>query len=109
MLQRVRDEAHRFGIAFHRQKRSKSMVASALDDVPGLGEVRRKALLAHFGTLRKLRAAQVAEIAEVPGIGPATARQIHSALAELPVSRAVNAATGEILDGGESRNGPDEE
>ncbi|MEY9931989.1 excinuclease ABC subunit C [Catenulispora sp. GP43] len=109
LLQRVRDEAHRFGIAFHRQKRSKSMVASALDDVPGLGEVRRKALLAHFGTLRKLRAAEVAEIAEVPGIGPATARQIHSALAELPVSRAVNAATGEILDGGESRNGPHEE
>jgi len=109
LLQRVRDEAHRFGIAFHRQKRSKSMVASALDDVPGLGEVRRKALLAHFGTLRKLRAADVAEIAEVPGIGPATARQIHSALAELPVSRAVNAATGEILEGGESRIGPDEE
>ena len=109
LLQRVRDEAHRFGIAFHRQKRSKSMVASALDDVPGLGEVRRKALLAHFGTLRKLRAAQVAEIAEVPGIGPATALQIHSALAELPASRAVNAATGEILEGGESRTGPDEE
>ncbi|MEY9894026.1 excinuclease ABC subunit C [Catenulispora sp. MAP12-49] len=109
MLQRVRDEAHRFGITFHRQKRSKSMVTSALDDVPGLGEVRRKALLAHFGTLRKLRAAEVAEIAEVPGIGPATAKQIHAALAELPVSRAVNAATGEILDGGESRNGPHEE
>jgi excinuclease ABC subunit C len=109
MLQRVRDEAHRFGITFHRQKRSKSMVTSALDDVPGLGEVRRKALLAHFGTLRKLRAAEVAEIAEVPGIGPATAKQIHSALAQLPVSRAVNAATGEILDGGESRNGPHEE
>src|SRR5260221_3587997 len=109
LLQRVRDEAHRFGISFHRQKRSKSMVASALDDVPGLGEVRRKALLAHFGTLRKLRAADVSEIAEVPGIGPATARQIHSALAEVPASRAVNAATGEILDGGESRIRPDEE
>jgi excinuclease ABC subunit C len=109
LLQRVRDEAHRFGIAFHRQKRSKSMVASTLDDVPGLGEVRRKALLAHFGTLRKLRVADVAEIAEVPGIGPATARQIHNALAQLPVSRAVNAATGEILEGGESRIGPDEE
>ncbi|GAA2029201.1 excinuclease ABC subunit UvrC [Catenulispora yoronensis] len=109
LLQRVRDEAHRFGIAFHRQKRSKSMVASALDDVPGLGEVRRKALLAHFGTLRKLRAASVEEISEVPGIGPATAQQIRGALAELPASRAVNAATGEILDGGESRTSPDEE
>jgi excinuclease ABC subunit C len=107
LLQRVRDEAHRFGIAFHRQKRSKSMVASALDDVPGLGEVRRKALLAHFGTLRKLRAASVQEISEVPGIGPATARQIHTALAELPASRAVNAATGEILEGGESQTMPD--
>ncbi|MFD0632984.1 excinuclease ABC subunit UvrC [Catenulispora yoronensis] len=104
LLQRVRDEAHRFGIAFHRQKRSKSMVASALDDVPGLGEVRRKALLAHFGTLRKLRAASVEEISEVPGIGPATAQQIRGALAELPASRAVNAATGEILDG--ERAGP---
>ncbi|MFL6117594.1 MAG: excinuclease ABC subunit UvrC, partial [Catenulispora sp.] len=109
LLQRVRDEAHRFGIAFHRQKRSKSMVASALDDVPGLGEVRRKSLLAHFGTLRKLRTASVEEISEVPGIGPATARQIQAALAELPVSRAVNAATGEILDGGESESRPDEE
>ncbi|NUP52883.1 MAG: excinuclease ABC subunit UvrC [Catenulispora sp.] len=109
LLQRVRDEAHRFGIAFHRQKRSKSMVASALDDVPGLGEVRRKALLAHFGTLRKLRAASVEEISEVPGIGPATAQQIRGALAELPASRAVNAATGEILEGGESETGPDEE
>ncbi|MBW8804800.1 MAG: excinuclease ABC subunit UvrC [Catenulisporales bacterium] len=109
LLQRVRDEAHRFGIAFHRQKRSKSMVASALDDVPGLGEVRRKSLLAHFGTLRKLRTATVEEISEVPGIGPTTARQIQAALAELPVSRAVNAATGEILEGGESEPRPDEE
>ena len=98
LLQRVRDEAHRFGISFHRQKRSKSMVASALDDVPGLGAVRRKAVLDHFGTLRKLRVATVEQIAEVPGVGPATARQIHGALAGLPANRAVDAATGEILE-----------
>jgi excinuclease ABC subunit C len=99
LLQRVRDEAHRFGISFHRQKRSKSMTASVLDDVPGLGEVRRKAVLDHFGTLRKLRAATVEQIAEVPGVGLGTARQIQTALAGLPRSRAVDAATGEILEG----------
>jgi excinuclease ABC subunit C len=105
LLQRVRDEAHRFGIAFHRQKRSKSMVASALDDVPGLGGVRRKAVLDHFGTLRKLRAATVEQIAEVPGVGPGTARQIHAALSSLPASRAVDAATGEILGEGDGTDG----
>ena len=98
LLQRVRDEAHRFGISFHRQKRSKSMTASALDGIPGLGEVRRKAILEHFGTLRKLRAATVEQIAGVPGVGTATATQIAAALAVLPVSRAIDAATGEILD-----------
>ena len=63
LLQRVRDEAHRFAITHHRSRRSKSMVESLLDDVPGLGEVRRKALLKHFGSLKKLRAATVEEIA----------------------------------------------
>jgi excinuclease ABC subunit C len=109
LLQRARDEAHRFGIAFHRQKRSKSMVASALDDVPGLGPARRKAVLDHFGTLRKLRAATVEQIAEVPGVGPATAKQIHGALAALPANRAVDAATGEILEEGERALRSDEE
>ena len=70
----MRDEAHRFAITYHRQQRSKSMTESALDDVPGLGETRRKALLAHFGSLKRLRAAPVDEIAEVPGIGPARPR-----------------------------------
>ncbi len=69
LLQRVRDEAHRFAITFHRQRRSKTMTASALDWVPGLGETRRKALLRHFGSLKRVRAASAAEIAEVPGIG----------------------------------------
>ena len=71
LLQRIRDEAHRFAITHHRSRRSKSMVESLLDDVPGLGEVRRKTLLKHFGSLKKLRAATVEEIAQVPGIGAA--------------------------------------
>ncbi|MFC5729826.1 MULTISPECIES: excinuclease ABC subunit UvrC [Nocardioides] len=81
LLQRVRDEAHRFAITHHRNRRSKSMVESVLDGVPGLGEVRRKTLLRHFGSLRKLRAATVEEIAVVPGIGPRTAAAIKEALA----------------------------
>ncbi|MCR1782949.1 excinuclease ABC subunit UvrC [Nocardioides carbamazepini] len=80
LLQRVRDEAHRFAIAHHRNRRSKSMVESLLDDVPGLGEVRRRTLLRHFGSLRKLRAATVEEIAAVPGVGPRTAAAIKAAL-----------------------------
>jgi excinuclease ABC subunit C len=81
LLQRLRDEAHRFAITFHRAKRSKTMTASALDAVPGLGEVRRKALLKHFGSVTKIRAASADEIAAVPGIGPATAAVIAGALA----------------------------
>ncbi len=80
LLQRVRDEAHRFAITHHRNRRSKSMVESVLDGVPGLGEVRRRTLLRHFGSLRKLRAASVEEIAAVPGVGPRTAAAIKSAL-----------------------------
>jgi len=81
LLQRVRDEAHRFAITFHRQRRSKRMTASALDGVAGLGEVRRKALLRQFGSLKRLAAATVAEIAEVPGIGRRTAEAIAAAVA----------------------------
>jgi len=80
LMQRLRDEAHRFAIAYHRQKRSKRMTESSLDQVPGLGEVRRKALLRHFGSLRRLKAATVAEITEVPGIGRRTAEAILVAL-----------------------------
>ena len=82
LLQRVRDEAHRFAITHHRSRRSKTMVESLLDDVPGLGEVRRKTLLKHFGSLKKLRAATVDEIAAVPGIGPRTAEAIAAALGD---------------------------
>jgi excinuclease ABC subunit C len=80
LLQRVRDEAHRFAITYHRQKRSKAATASALDDVPGLGPARRATLLKHFGSVRKLRAASVAEIAAVSGIGPKLAATIAAAL-----------------------------
>jgi excinuclease ABC subunit C len=80
LLQRVRDEAHRFAITYHRQKRGKAATSSALDDVPGLGPARRQALLKHFGSVRKLTAATVEEIAAVPGIGPRLAATVSAAL-----------------------------
>ncbi len=80
LLQRVRDEAHRFAIAYHRSKRSKRMTASALDSVPGLGEHRRKALVTHFGSIARLREATVEQITAVPGIGVATATAVLEAL-----------------------------
>jgi excinuclease ABC subunit C len=80
LLQRVRDEAHRFAIAYHRQKRGRAATASALDDVPGLGPARRAALLKQFGSVRKLRAASAEEIAAVPGIGPRLAATIAATL-----------------------------
>jgi excinuclease ABC subunit C len=102
LLQRVRDEAHRFAITHHRSRRSKSMVESLLDDVPGLGEVRRKTLIKYFGSLKKLRAASVDEIAQVPGIGRTTAAAIAEAVAPDDADRktvSVNTATGEIEEG----------
>ncbi len=96
LLQRVRDEAHRTAIRYQRQKRSARMTTSALDDIPGLGPARRKALLSRFGSVRKLRAATPEMIAEVPGIGPALAERIIIALSGETIS-AVNLTTGEIL------------
>ncbi|HYF74353.1 MAG TPA: excinuclease ABC subunit UvrC, partial [Nocardioides sp.] len=101
LLQRIRDEAHRFAITHHRSRRSKSMVESLLDDVPGLGEVRRKTLIKHFGSLKRLREASVEEIALVPGIGPRTAGAIKDAVSRTsgktgPAIVSVNTATGEI-------------
>ena len=80
LLQRVRDEAHRFAITYHRSKRSKRMTASALDSVPGLGEHRRKALVTHFGSVARLKQATVEEITAVPGIGVTTAAAVLTAL-----------------------------
>ena len=97
LLQRLRDEAHRFAITHHRARRSKSMVESLLDEVPGLGEVRRKALIRYFGSLKKLRAASVDEIAAVPGFGRVTATAIKEQLDRRPTTEAINTATGEIL------------
>jgi excinuclease ABC subunit C len=104
LLQRIRDEAHRFAITHHRSRRSKSMVESALDDVPGLGEVRRKTLLKHFGSLKRLREATAEEIAQVPGIGVRTAGAIKDAVAGSsgktgPAIVSINTATGEIEEG----------
>ncbi|MBA2559005.1 MAG: excinuclease ABC subunit C, partial [Propionibacteriales bacterium] len=99
LLQRVRDEAHRFAVAHHRARRSKSMVESALDDVPGLGEVRRRVLLRHFGSLKKLRTASVQEIADLPGFGPRSAESIVAVLAaSSSAAPAINTATGEVID-----------
>ncbi|MCC3293457.1 excinuclease ABC subunit UvrC [Arthrobacter sp. zg-Y411] len=101
LLQRIRDEAHRFAITFHRQKRGKSMTASLLDEVPGLGPAKRQALLKHFGSVKKLRAASEEELQQVPGIGPAMAANLRSRLADsskAEAAPAVNMSTGEILE-----------
>lgn len=105
LLQRVRDEAHRFAITYHRSKRSKAMTTSALDGVPGLGQARKTALLRHFGSVKKLRAASAEEVAAVPGMGPRTAQAVVEALqgggtqaVDTAAQPAVNTATGELLD-----------
>jgi excinuclease ABC subunit C len=98
LLQRVRDEAHRFAITHHRKRRSTAMTASVLDEVPGLGPARKKALLAHFGSLKKLRAAHVDDIAAVQGVGPKVARAVADALGAAEPAVAVNVATGEIIE-----------
>ncbi|WP_300343301.1 excinuclease ABC subunit UvrC [Nesterenkonia sp.] len=76
MLQRIRDEAHRFAIQYHRSARSKRMTASALDEVPGLGPQRRASVVAHFGSVAQLKRATAEQVAEVPGIGLQTAQRI---------------------------------
>ena len=76
-LQRLRDEAHRFAIGAHRQKRAKSLVTSPLDDVPGIGPGRKRALLMHFGTARAVKGAALEDLEKVPGISRATAQGIY--------------------------------
>jgi excinuclease ABC subunit C len=80
LLQRVRDEAHRFAITYHRAKRAAALTASELDAVPGLGPARRATLLKQFGSVRKLTAASVDQIAETPGFGQVTAEAVYAAL-----------------------------
>jgi excinuclease ABC subunit C len=98
LLQKVRDEAHRFAINFHRSKRSKVMLESLLDEISGLGEIRRKSLLSHFGSVSALRASTQQEIANVPGIGEKMAKSIFDQLANRPVATKVDVQSGEILD-----------
>jgi len=96
LLQRIRDEAHRFAITFHRSKRSKLMLDSLLDEIPALGEIRRQALLERFGSVAALRKAMVSEIASVPGIGPRIATLIVDHLATLS-TEVLDTATGELI------------
>jgi len=98
LFQRIRDEAHRFAITFHRSKRSKMMLESLLDEIPGLGEVRRKSLLDVFGSVTALRKANVFELAAVPGIGEKMAEMIISHLQISQRSENIDMETGEILD-----------
>lgn len=98
LLQRVRDEAHRFAIAHHRQRRAKAMTGSALDDIQGLGPSRRRALMKAFGSVKKIRAASVDEIAAVPGFGRATAESVVTALSSETEGPTVDMATGEIVE-----------
>jgi excinuclease ABC subunit C len=108
MLQRLRDESHRFAITFHRQKRAKSMVSSALDGVPGLGPSKQKALLKHFGSVKRIRAASIDQLLQAPGIGRSLAASVHASLhpgqepdgaAEQAVEQhGINLTTGEVLD-----------
>ncbi|MGW4567697.1 excinuclease ABC subunit UvrC [Streptomyces sp. NPDC004561] len=99
LLQRVRDEAHRFAITYQRTKRAKRFRAGPLDDVPGLGDTRKQALIKHFGSVKRLRSATIEQIQEVPGIGRKTAETIAAALAQAaPAAPAVNTATGEIME-----------
>ena len=95
LLQRIRD-----AITHHRGRRSATMVESVLDDVSGLGDVRRRALMKRFGSLRKLRLASVDDIAEVPGFGPRLAQAVAAAVAAHAATSepAVNVTTGEVLD-----------
>jgi excinuclease ABC subunit C len=94
----VRDEAHRFANTHHRERRGRAMTVSALDGISGLGPTRRQALMNKFGSVKKLRAASVDEVAKVPGIGRATAESIVSQLAQAKPGPAINMTTGEILE-----------
>ena len=101
LLQRIRDEAHRFAITFHRSRRSKVMLESVLDEIEQLGHIRRAALLDRFGSVSAIRKASVAEIAATPGIGEKIASIIWSHLShmgESAVIGGVDMQTGEILD-----------
>ena len=98
LLQKVRDEAHRFAINFHRSKRSKVMLESLLDQISGLGEVRRKSLLTHFGSVTALKSATLSELSAVPGIGEKMANTIIDQIKNQSEQVSVDMQSGEILD-----------
>jgi len=81
LVQRIRDEAHRFAVSYHRALRGKGQTASALDELPGVGPARKKALIATFGSAAAAKRATVEELRSVPGISASLARTIHEALA----------------------------
>jgi excinuclease ABC subunit C len=103
LLQRVRDEAHRFAITYHRQKRGKAQTVSELDSVPGLGPARRAALLKHFGSVRAVSQASTEEIAAVSGIGPRLAETIMSSLR---TGTATSSASSSSSGGNDAGHGP---
>jgi excinuclease ABC subunit C len=80
LLQRLRDEAHRFAITYHRTLRAKTQTRSVLDELPGVGPARKRALLRVFGSTKQMRTATVEEIAAVPGISRSLAERIHEGL-----------------------------
>ena len=98
LLQKVRDEAHRFAINFHRSKRSKVMLESLLDQISGLGEVRRKSLLTYFGSVTALKSATLSELSAVPGIGEKMANTIIDQIKNQAEQVGVDMQSGEILD-----------
>ena len=98
LLQKIRDEAHRFAINFHRSKRSKVMLESLLDQISGLGEVRRKSLLTHFGSVTALKSATLSELSAVPGIGEKMAKTIIDQIKNQAEHVGVDMQSGEILD-----------
>lgn len=98
LLQRIRDEAHRFAITFHRSRRSKIMLESLLDEIPGLGQVRAQALMERFGSVAALRKSTHHELSSVPGIGAKMASIIEDYL-EGSLMPAVDTSTGEVIEG----------
>jgi excinuclease ABC subunit C len=104
LLQRVRDEAHRFAITYHRKKRSAALTTSELDGIPGLGPARKATLLRHFGSVRRIAGASVAEIADLPGFGPRIAETVAAALH--PEESTANAGSGPGAGSGPDAGGP---
>ncbi len=98
LLQKIRDDAHRFAINFHRSKRSKVMLESLLDEISGLGEVRRKSLLTHFGSVSALKSATLSELSAVPGIGEKMAKTIIEQIKNQAEQVSIDMQSGEILD-----------